>query len=568
MTEAKSTQISIEAAFVCDCLIWQRNACLGESFYAEHEGKPYCILHYPAVKDLKRLDSVIKRKLEAQDFDFSGVYFADAADFRRKTFTKDVDFSGATFKGKADFWGSLFQGRVDFRSATFDGYATFETSAFNQEIVFSEVNFNQQAVFAQVEFHQTAGFHFSWFHQRADFGSSIFKATANFHSTEFGKESSFYKTKFQQSAGFNNAKFTQEASFYSAVFEGQVDFGAAVFAGVADFNTAEFKAAAGFGLAEFVGQARFFSAVFKGEADFTAVTFGEMANFMSSMFSGGAVFSSATFNSVIYFDNIILSGAANFSHTSFKDVARFSSNEKKVFLEGASLDLEFARIDKPERIAFHGIELHPHWFVNVDSRKFEFVDVEWLNEINWSRTFSPKAELKSLIGKVSSPNRLLSITYRQLAVNAEENHRYTEASRLRYAAMESRRLETHGGFVPWRLAWWYWLASGYGESSVRAFWVFAILIALFSFGYTRVDFEHTVKPIAAASDSTSAVVEPNTKRLDWKEAIAYSLNVSILQKPEPKPFSFQAKLLVWLETVLGPAQAALLALAVRRRFMR
>jgi len=41
-----------------------------------------------------------------------------------------------------------------------------------------------------------------------------------------------------------------------------------------------------------------------------------------------------------------------------------------------------------------------------------------------------------------------------------------------------------------------------------------------------------------------------------------------LQKPEPKPLTGTAQTLVLLETILGPLQAALLALAIRRKFMR
>jgi len=52
-----------------------------------------------------------------------------------------------------------------------------------------------------------------------------------------------------------------------------------------------------------------------------------------------------------------------------------------------------------------------------------------------------------------------------------------------------------------------------------------------------------------------------------KEVALYSFKVSILQKPEPKPEGLLGSALVSLETVLGPAQAALLALALRRRFM-
>jgi hypothetical protein len=43
---------------------------------------------------------------------------------------------------------------------------------------------------------------------------------------------------------------------------------------------------------------------------------------------------------------------------------------------------------------------------------------------------------------------------------------------------------------------------------------------------------------------------------------------SLVQKPEPKPLTGAAQTLVLLETILGPVQTALLALAIRRKFMR
>jgi hypothetical protein len=48
----------------------------------------------------------------------------------------------------------------------------------------------------------------------------------------------------------------------------------------------------------------------------------------------------------------------------------------------------------------------------------------------------------------------------------------------------------------------------------------------------------------------------------------YSLGVISLQKPEPKPVTNLAQIFVILETILGPLQVALLALAIRRKFMR
>jgi hypothetical protein len=108
---------------------------------------------------------------------------------------------------------------------------------------------------------------------------------------------------------------------------------------------------------------------------------------------------------------------------------------------------------------------------------------------------------------------------------------------------------------------------------LQAFIVFVVLVGLFTIGYKNSDFDPTskaaiTKPMPAAASSSPDIPDTQPRRLGWREAALYSFNVSILQKPEPKPMRLWANALVSLETVLGPAQAALLALALRRRFMR
>ena len=86
--------------------------------------------------------------------------------------------------------------------------------------------------------------------------------------------------------------------------------------------------------------------------------------------------------------------------------------------------------------------------------------------------------------------------------------------------------------------------------------------------YTQVGF---TKPESNTPTSTSLIAaEPDTigQPLPFKRAFTYSLAVMSLQKPEPKPLTGTAQTLVLLETILGPVQAALLALAIRRKFMR
>src|SRR5262249_594461 len=103
--------------------------------------------------------------------------------------------------------------------------------------------------------------------------------------------------------------------------------------------------------------------------------------------------------------------------------------------------------------------------------------------------------------------------------------------------------------------------------------VFVVLIGLFTIGYKNSDFDPTsktaiTKPTLAAASSSTDITDTRPRRLGWREAALYSFNDSILQKPERKPQSLWGNTLASLETVLGPAQAALLALALRRRFMR
>ena len=229
-----------------------------------------------------------------------------------------------------------------------------------------------------------------------------------------------------------------------------------------------------------------------------------------------------------------------------------------VFAEAELLSMQFARITKPEQIIFHTVRLRPHWFVNVDSRKFEFTNIDWGKN-------TPHDELKAL-EKVEHHHRLLSIAYRQLATNYEDNNRYSEAAQFRYDSMDARRWErqAHGAF--WSLDWWYWLVSGYGERIPRAAICLLILLLSFSYLYTQVGFD-----LKAATASTS-VVQVNTSTSNqpmleelplptFSEGLTYALSAALFQRPEPKAHSFWAKLCVSLEMIFVPLQAALLALA-------
>jgi len=72
--------------------------------------------------------------------------------------------------------------------------------------------------------------------------------------------------------------------------------------------------------------------------------------------------------------------------------------------------------------------------------------------------------------------------------------------------------------------------------------------------------------VAGENRSSAAAFIPRS--LSLSESLIYSAGVLALQKPQPFPANKRAKSFVLLETILGPVQAALLVLAIRRKFMR
>jgi uncharacterized protein YjbI with pentapeptide repeats len=430
-----------ESDFVCACEELMRSACAGEPFYKEHEGKRYCVLHYPGKEKIAEFECTLRRKVARNDFNFRGVWFP-----------ADVSFDRLEIKAK-----------TDFRNAIFNRAASFRRTTFFQKAAFSDAVFNVSADFIGARFHE----------------SSFFIRVM------FGPMTSFSVSSFLKAADFHGSTFPEEAYFTGATFS---------------------------------------------EVNFSEATFGALALFNYARFMGYVQFAGAP--------------------------------QRLIFGRTSSLDLQFAEFKEPERTFFSGLHLRPHWFVRVDPTDFDFTNVIW----QWRST---KREIDSLKAKeLALPHGLLARTCLRLADNAQENHQYEAASRLRYLAMEARRLESWRGFAPWRLSWWYWLASGYGERVLKAFVVLLGIWFVAGLLYTRVGFARWEPKLASESDIAVAKRDEVGVPLKLSRALTYSAAVMTFQKPEPRPATTAAQTIVLLETILGPVQAALLALAIRRKFMR
>jgi hypothetical protein len=167
-------------------------------------------------------------------------------------------------------------------------------------------------------------------------------------------------------------------------------------------------------------------------------------------------------------------------------------------------------------------QLAPHWSIN--------------DELKVVRSLGAPA-----------PAFLLEGACRELATNSEENHRYIEASRLRYCAMDARRRQSWRGTWGVSSTFLYWLLSGYGELQGRALGWLGLILFGFALFYWQLDF-------------------PQDQ--GFLEALIYSFGIMTRQRLADQPDPGLVQFLVILEGVLGPLQIALFALALRRKFMK
>jgi len=224
-----------------------------------------------------------------------------------------------------------------------------------------------------------------------------------------------------------------------------------------------------------------------------------------------------------------------------------------------------AEIEKPERLSFTDCKLRPEWFLGSDPSKFQFLNITWE-----PRTIQQGAKFVREQDRPDSPYALLALVYRRLATNAEENQRFEDASRFRYAAHNASRLGEWHGFAFWKLNWWYWVLSGYGERVLRAATILALIWIVFALLYTMSGVGFARWDPRPSSKEQSEILKPDKHgaSLKFARALTYSLEVMAFQKPTPTPASTAARVLVPIEGILGALQAALLALAVRRKISR
>ncbi len=360
----------------------------------------------------------------------------------------------------------------------------------------------------------------------------------------------FAWVRFAESVMVEGGEWTTAADFSGATFTEEVLFRNS-FSKVS-FKSTKFN--------------RYFGATsdFNGEADFTLSEFAETANFVGSNFHQPVSFLGTKFGGETMFDNVTFRASVKFNPTCRDSLSLSGTEGQNAFALNEDVIFEASRFDNPALVQFYNTVLRPWWFCGAPISQVVFTNVTWQNV-----TGDEIQRAVQVHGQRA--HALLGAAYRNLAVNSEDSHRYRQASDFRYSSMEVQRHSKNEGRAFWTLHWWYWAASGYGERIRRATMGLIVLWLLFGLLYMRVGFARTDVQLAPATTAQQVAIVPADtvgQPLRFSKALMYSLGVLSLQKPDQKPVTDAATFLVIAESIVGPLQAALLILAIRRKFMR
>lgn len=546
----------------------------------------------------------------SDDLDFSKATFCKGVDLSEARFAGDTSFAGATFGATGSkrklttYWCAIFRKNADFSGATFNTSTTFEGARFKKEAEFSDTTYNAFATFAHARFYNFLEFGGSNFNEIASFNGAIFRGQAtisggpgsittfkdysNFASTRF-RVAAFIGAVFEDRVAFTERAVFGEGNFNSACFKKEADFRKAIFKRAGAFRETEFELKADFTEATF-HQANFQSSRFDGKsATFTRTVFGPVASFMDAKFETQAMFARAVFSGEARFTRARFVSRVSFALSKFDadvlfDQAVFDSDATVLFLgepdrtmfnPQSLVRLDYAHLSKPAHVSFNSVNLRPSFFLNVSARDISFSNVRWQG-MPEGPAGSVEDEVRSASDRVLSENEiphLLSQTFRELAINAEENRRFSEASHFSYQAWSlDLRQRRFSRFRPWDLLWWYWALSGFGDRPGQAFGCLVGLLIVFAAMYLMIG----LVPVQEVPCSAPApyLNPPQGNCYDGisalPRAVAYSLGVLALRRPEPRPAAEEwwPQLIVTLETIFIAVQVALFVLALRRRFMR
>lgn len=534
-------------------------------------GEPFCLFHIKktTVEEKNQMSEDELQKVNRLEFRFSN-YFVH---FMRKAHTSNgqfIDCRGFCFPETNIREGVAFHKRVDFTRASFEKLSFFAStmSVGDQDVSAKGIHFYETANFTEALFKGFAGFILVAFHKGATFTEATFQDRAIFERTRFGDTTSFDDASFKNEADFEKAIFSKSAFFRKTSFQNGANFLQSQFEGGADFTSAIFGAATDFSLARLAN-----------EIDFSKVQFGE----------------DTKFNSTIIPDKI------SFERASLADNFRFSPF--------CLPDAKFTSLTLPRtgNVTFEKVDLSRASFLDTNLELITFRDVKWARPASrfgvlfrGSRCLydelRPATDLSRSVAATRDYEKIAE-NYRQLVLNYERKRDYDSAEDFHVGEMEMRR-KKKGNRATFRynasnsdkfrnksriLNEWansynlYRILSNYGTSYWQALIILVALIFTFSIAFLFAGFE----PIRADTgapriieynlfpDSAHRRASAGKIAVDFRESLLFTLSIITFQKERfYEPVGSQARLCLYFAVLFLTAQAALVLLALRRRFKR
>jgi uncharacterized protein YjbI with pentapeptide repeats len=453
-----------------------------------------------------RFVNIVEGRSSIESADFRGFCFPSFS-FHRRVFTKELDFTEAKFQ-RADFSNAIFKSTVIFDHARFQGGVLF------MQVVFS---------------------------QRAQFHSTLFGidgvGNANFYRAQFKEEADFLSTQFDQRTYFRNASFAKKATFASCEFT----YGAS-------FTNAVFKRPADFSYSKFDGRTTFYKAVFQD----------------SVTFIGGSI----------------------------SDVVQFAGDkEGKLFSQDS--DFTNLRLRKEGTLLFERVSLARASFGDTNLEDCVFRNVTWWRVkskariIGLNRQQALWDEFRPIKKTANRDFSKIAENYSQLVLNNERKRDYDTAENFHIGEMEMRRRKLGEGIHSpalrkireWANAFGlYRASSSYGTSYSQAFAVLLLLVLSFSLIFLYTGFKQTrdggngpqlIIEYDLVPNSTHHPVSASQWLADYGSAVSLSLSIITFQKDRfYEPLEGWSRLWLYVTVIILTAQAALVLLAIRRRFKR
>ncbi|MCX4458738.1 pentapeptide repeat-containing protein [Streptomyces sp. NBC_01728] len=571
--------------------------------------------------------------------DFEGAQFSSDASFGMAQFSGPVRFDGAQFSGYAGFHGTQFSGDAGFSGAQFSSDSRFDMAQFNGSAWFKAAQFSGEAGFIGAQFSGSAHLAFSG---TAHFVRARFGREAHFDGAQFSGEAHFNEAQFSGSAWFGRARFNSAAQFTSALFSGGARFDGAQFSGYAWFHGAQFSGYAWFHGAQFSEDAWFVGAQFNDVSALGPAVCASRMNLSGAVFTVPLMLQVAARELVcdrtqwqstatvrVRYARVDLTDAvlsAPFAVTAHPapftaadqavDETLLASRSPKVAVASVqgvdAAHLVLTDTDLSECLftgAFHldqirlegrttfapvpqGIHRRHIWPVRWSPRRTLAEEHHWRAQVAGQPAPSP--------GQTASPRRWrtgphhgapartpdpedMAAVYRQLRKAFEDGKNEPGAADFYYGEMEMRRHDRTGTPRGERgLLWGYWLLSGYGLRSSRAFsWLLATMsltvLLLMGFGLPTHDPHPATTGTLAHGKISLNTSTPDPalnggwqQRMTWpraEKATRVALN-SVIFRASGQNLTTAGTYIEMTSRLLEPTLLALAALAVRGRIKR